>query len=1142
MIYKKYTKRRAMSFVLTLALVVSLLTAFPTDISAASDIWKGVVGDKQGIDWELDPDTGVLKFTGHDPEDNSHNIPDYSATNRPPWYEPRAMVTKIVFDNIGAIGNYAFADFGNLIEIEIDNTDPPLPYTIKGPIIKSIGNYAFLNCAKLEAFKEGVPDYAFDDLTHVGNYAFSGCKSLKKLNFSKIDKMESIGANAFVDCEGLELSGPAILPENSVAYCFDSDGVLIKVDANSLPIEIIKAPFGLVGHYQILSTIKTINTEAFMRCIDLESVFIPAKVTEIGDRAFAVCSNLKFATFEGNTPTKFGANVFDKVDDNFTIIFYPGNPGATDWKWTAPTWNGYPAKVSDFYLTLDKNVVFVEEDETVEIHAIIEPASARHSVTWNVTPAAIVSSSRNSANGVVYVIKGGSPGNITFEVGVKDAALGKMSEATCEIVVVEKFIPATGIRLDKTQMTIDLNDKTPPRYILSAAIQPGDATDKNLIWSSSNASVAYPVPDPPPPLTLPDNQCEIIALKAGTTNITVSTEDGKWSATCVVTVKGTPPDVFVPVTNITLSETTLAAGDLRLDLNKASTVYPENATNKATAWKVIDDGGTGASVAGGILTAPVGKTGTVTIEATVNEGLAPRIPGPPIIDGVDYTKQFTVNVISFIPVTAITDVPDTAYVGVPLQLHGTVVPANASYKKIEWKLTEDKGTSLTGPYIDPATGAYIDPDTGVLSAQKPGRVSVTATIKNGAQNTDKEFIRTFNITIKAYAPNTLTIHANPGGRVSGAGQYAEGESVRIAATPDRGWVFAGWESTLGGGSLDDALSQVTQYTMPDKAATVVASFTYVGTAESGNDGWYYDEDDGRWYYDEDYNRYDYGAGVILPDVESYFTSGSTYSAGSATPFTFVIMKDYQLLRSVSLNGKVLVRNSHYIASRESSSYTQITLVNGYLNTLAQGAHTLTVNFADNRTVTAIFSVIQSGTQSWSYTDVISTAWYYDDVAFVSQRGWLTSNVIDSSRFRPSDPVTQGEVVDALYRMAGSPNIMSTYGYPLQGRDASHRWVLNRSILPLDGPYNLDSTISRQNIAFLLSQFADVRRLHYRNSRSAIDFADEALINPRALDAVTELYRAGIINGRANDTFDPLGHMTRAEFAAVLHRFADSTRL
>ena len=58
---------------------------------------------------------------------------------------------------------------------------------------------------------------------------------------------------------------------------------------------------------------------------------------------------------------------------------------------------------------------------------------------------------------------------------------------------------------------------------------------------------------------------------------------------------------------------------------------------------------------------------------------------------------------------------------------------------------------------------------------------------------------------------------------------------------------------------------------------------------------------------------------------------------------------------------------------------------------------------------------------------------------------------------------------------------------------------------------------------------------------AIIFGDEAAISEYAAEAVAAMQQAGIINGRTDGTFDPQSNATRAEVAAMLHRFIEAMK-
>lgn len=82
-------------------------------------------------------------------------------------------------------------------------------------------------------------------------------------------------------------------------------------------------------------------------------------------------------------------------------------------------------------------------------------------------------------------------------------------------------VPVTGIALDKETASIGTGDGT---LTLTPIFAPETATNKNVTWASSDTSVA----------TVDGGV--VTPLKKGTATITVTTEDGNFSVSCIVTV------------------------------------------------------------------------------------------------------------------------------------------------------------------------------------------------------------------------------------------------------------------------------------------------------------------------------------------------------------------------------------------------------------------------------------------------------------------------------------------------------------------------------------------------------------------------------------------------------------------------------
>ena len=90
-------------------------------------------------------------------------------------------------------------------------------------------------------------------------------------------------------------------------------------------------------------------------------------------------------------------------------------------------------------------------------------------------------------------------------------------------------VAATGVSLDETALTLTVGDE----QLLTATVAPSNATNKNVSWSTSNGAVA----------TVENGT--VTAVGDGAATITVTTEDGEFTATCAVTVKKAPANTEV---------------------------------------------------------------------------------------------------------------------------------------------------------------------------------------------------------------------------------------------------------------------------------------------------------------------------------------------------------------------------------------------------------------------------------------------------------------------------------------------------------------------------------------------------------------------------------------------------------------------
>ena len=155
-------------------------------------------------------------------------------------------------------------------------------------------------------------------------------------------------------------------------------------------------------------------------------------------------------------------------------------------------------------VTLNKTTASLRAGETVTLNATVNPDDATDkTVTWTTSDQTVATVS----NGVVTAKKVGTA-TIAAKAGSKTA--------TCQITVVPTEV--TSVTLNKATASLRADETV----TLTATVNPSDATDKTVTWTTSDQSVATV------------SHGVVTAKKVGTATITAKA--GEKTATCQITV------------------------------------------------------------------------------------------------------------------------------------------------------------------------------------------------------------------------------------------------------------------------------------------------------------------------------------------------------------------------------------------------------------------------------------------------------------------------------------------------------------------------------------------------------------------------------------------------------------------------------
>ena len=400
-------------------------------------------------------------------------------------------------------------------------------------------------------------------------------------------------------------------------------------------------------------------------------------------------------------------------------------------------------------------------------------------------------------------------------------------------------------------------------------------------------------------------------------------------------------------------------------------------------------------------------------------------------------------------------------------------------------------------------GAAIDPNTGVLTPAKVGSVSVVAT-KAGDNDYNDITSAPFVLMIKP---------ATPTGEPKYTKITTSGKTLKDAALTTNG-------STLNpnDGKLEWADDKGNA--LPDDTK-VEANKTY------------------KWRFMPTDTNYT----PLTGEIELYHKSGG--GGGYNPPVTYYTLRfetgggsDIPSVREaynayIDLTGYVPTWRGHTFIGW----YSERSLMNKVSG----------VYLTKDMTVYAGWRVDKNpGTGANPFTDVSEKDWFYGDVMFVCENGLMLGT--SKTLFSPYGTATRGMMATILWRMEGSPAPKGKNGFTDVEAEKWYTdavtWTAENGIFAGYGKdkFGPDDPITREQLAAIFYRYADYKGYDLTAKGILDTFKDADKITDYAKTAMQWAVSSGLVKGKSGNLLDPQGTATRAEIAAMLHRFIEKYEL
>lgn len=205
----------------------------------------------------------------------------------------------------------------------------------------------------------------------------------------------------------------------------------------------------------------------------------------------------------------------------------------------------------------------------------------------------------------------------------------------------------------------------------------------------------------------------------------------------------------------------------------------------------------------------------------------------------------------------------------------------------------------------------------------------------------------------------------------------------------------------------------------------------------------------------------------------------------------------------------------------------------------------TVNVLQNGKICSYVSFAPNGrlpVSGFPFTDVPQGSWYYGDALYAYKNGIIAGT--SATTFSPKVNMTKEMMAAILWRHAGCP--MTTVDGSLKDvrngkwyTECCYWAVENGITYATKENFGIGYEVTRADLAAMFYNYAEYLGLNTSGSVPESDAADLYLVDQSSRTCLKWAMATGLLVGKGEGRLDPFGKTSRAEFAAVYHRFAEN---